>query len=214
MDRNTICIIEDDVAVRESLVAFLGCANFHTECFEAAEEYLHAEVDQSPACFIVDVRLPGMSGIDFVHQLISNGTQVPIIVVSGLAGRYGRRRGDGRVDPPCAVNRAEGVPFIGLRRVFPGELPQSVVCRADRGTRILGGRDDVDAVKVGLADDALVGLVRHEPGQLALEQLVVLDRLARRRDAARAVIVINPRGAPTLVDLEVDGAPLSESRSR
>ncbi len=83
MKRTTICIIEDDLAVRESLVAFLGCANFHTECFEAAEDFEPTEDKNHPDCFIVDVRLPGMSGIDFVHQLIRNGTQVPIIVVSG-----------------------------------------------------------------------------------------------------------------------------------
>ena len=83
MTRTTICIIEDDLAVRESLIAFLGCANYHTICFEAAEDYLHAEISDPPECFIVDVRLPGMTGIDFVHQLIDNGTQVPIIVVSG-----------------------------------------------------------------------------------------------------------------------------------
>jgi len=75
-----VVVIEDDAALRTALGRLLRAAGFEPALFDSAEAY----IDASPAslCIIVDVQLPGMSGIDLLRRLRDTGITTPIIVTT------------------------------------------------------------------------------------------------------------------------------------
>lgn len=79
----TVFVVDDDANVRTSIQGLLKSAGLRSECFETAEQFLQRKPSQGPSCLILDVSLPGMSGLDFQQQLRSAGLQIPIIFVTG-----------------------------------------------------------------------------------------------------------------------------------
>jgi FixJ family two-component response regulator len=77
-----IAIVDDDEPLREALGSLLQAAGFLTSTFASAEEYLHSPHRQDTMCLILDVRLPGMSGIGLQSRLLDANSQVPIIFVT------------------------------------------------------------------------------------------------------------------------------------
>ena len=78
-----ICIVEDDRPVRDSLVTILECCGFTTICYGSAEAMLEGKLPHDVQCLIVDVRLPGRSGIELLRALAENGIVLPSIVMTG-----------------------------------------------------------------------------------------------------------------------------------
>lgn len=78
-----ICIVEDDRPVRESLVALLQSCGFSTIWFESAEDALGEPLPREVQCMIVDVRLPGRSGIELLRTLAAAGVVLPSLVMTG-----------------------------------------------------------------------------------------------------------------------------------
>ncbi len=79
----TVFVIDDDVSVRESIQDLLESSGLHSESFATAEEFLRSELPDGPRCLVLDVKLPGVNGLDFQHRLIEAGFQIPIIFVTG-----------------------------------------------------------------------------------------------------------------------------------
>jgi FixJ family two-component response regulator len=77
-----IAIVDDDDPLREALGSLLQAAGFLTDTFASAEEYLDSPHRQDTMCLILDVRLPGMSGIGLQSRLLDANSQVPIIFVT------------------------------------------------------------------------------------------------------------------------------------
>jgi FixJ family two-component response regulator len=78
----TIAIVDDDGPLREALGSVLKASGFTIETFATAEEFLAFSGRQDTACLILDVRLPGMSGIELQRRLLDTGSLVPIIFVT------------------------------------------------------------------------------------------------------------------------------------
>jgi FixJ family two-component response regulator len=78
-----IFVIDDDVSIRESIEALLMSAGLRSECFATVEEFLQRDTPDGPSCLILDVSLPGISGIEFQQQLRDQGRKTPIIFVTG-----------------------------------------------------------------------------------------------------------------------------------
>jgi FixJ family two-component response regulator len=79
----TIAVVEDDAGVRTALEQLLRSAGFHALTFESAEAFL-AHSDRSDVdCLIADINLPGMSGVDLVKGLGSNGHRLPAVLITG-----------------------------------------------------------------------------------------------------------------------------------
>src|SRR5215467_9204933 len=78
-----VFIVDDDVDVRASLQGLMKSVGLRSECFETAEQFLQKKPFKGPSCLILDVSLPGMSGLDFQQQLKNAGLQIPIIFVTG-----------------------------------------------------------------------------------------------------------------------------------
>jgi FixJ family two-component response regulator len=82
-DAPTVFVVDDDEGVRTSIQGLLKSAKLHCECFGTAEEFLGSKLPNGPSCLVLDVSLPGVSGLDFQRQLADAGIQIPIIFVTG-----------------------------------------------------------------------------------------------------------------------------------
>ncbi len=79
----TVFVVDDDSNIRASIQGLLKSAGLRSECFETAEQFLQRKPSKGPSCLILDVSLPGMSGLDFQQKLRNAGLQIPIIFVTG-----------------------------------------------------------------------------------------------------------------------------------
>lgn len=77
-----IAIVEDDEPLREALGSLMKAAGFSTHTFSSAEEFLDSASRRDTACLILDVRLPGMSGIELQNRLTDADSQFPVIFVT------------------------------------------------------------------------------------------------------------------------------------
>ncbi|HXC27188.1 MAG TPA: response regulator transcription factor [Stellaceae bacterium] len=84
-DEATVAVIDDDPGIREALRGLLRSVGLHAELFASVQEFLGAARPDLPGCLILDVRLPGRSGLDLQEQLARANVQRPIIFISGHA---------------------------------------------------------------------------------------------------------------------------------
>jgi FixJ family two-component response regulator len=80
---STVFVIDDDEDVRAAIVGLLKSVGLTSESFGTTQEFLSRQGADGPSCLILDVRLPGVSGLDFQRKLTEAGVQVPIIFVTG-----------------------------------------------------------------------------------------------------------------------------------
>jgi FixJ family two-component response regulator len=78
-----VFIIDDDASVRASLQGLLKSVNLHSEAFATPQEFLNSQRSDGPSCLVLDVRLPGVSGLDFQRELIAAGLSIPIVFITG-----------------------------------------------------------------------------------------------------------------------------------
>lgn len=84
-DHPTVAVIDDDKDVREALADLLQSVGLHAELFGSVQEFVDRAVPSRPVCLVLDVRLPGRSGIDFQKDLVKQGVYLPIVFISGHA---------------------------------------------------------------------------------------------------------------------------------
>jgi FixJ family two-component response regulator len=84
-DVPTVLIVDDDADVRESLHELLESVGLHSQSFGTAQEFLAAEHGDAPSCLILDVRLPGISGLELQHELKRGRIRIPIIFLTAHA---------------------------------------------------------------------------------------------------------------------------------
>ena len=84
-DVPTVFIVDDDRDVRESLQELLESVGLHSKSFGTAQEFLLSPRSDAPSCLILDVRLPGISGLDLQHELKRGKVSIPIIFLTAHA---------------------------------------------------------------------------------------------------------------------------------
>ena len=82
-DRPLVLIVDDDEDIRAALRELLLSVGIDACCFGSTQELLHADLPERPGCLILDVRMPGASGLDLQQHLTSNGNTRPIIFLTG-----------------------------------------------------------------------------------------------------------------------------------
>ena|SRR5215471_3937021 len=87
-----ISIVDDDVALRNSLDDLIRSNGFRTQGFASAEEFMGSNQARDTACLILDVRMPGMSGLDLQRQIVATNWRIPIIFVTAHANDDARAR--------------------------------------------------------------------------------------------------------------------------
>jgi FixJ family two-component response regulator len=84
LDANsTVLIIDDDSALRASISRLLGSLGLTTQQFASISDFLASKLPDGPTCLVLDVRLPGQSGLDFQRDLAAANRELPIIFITG-----------------------------------------------------------------------------------------------------------------------------------
>ena len=78
-----VFVIDDDSAIRKALASLIRSVGLQVELFASADEFLQAKRREAPSCLILDVRLKGISGLDFQPKLAAGNIPIPIIFITG-----------------------------------------------------------------------------------------------------------------------------------
>jgi len=106
-----VCIIDDDEAIRESLKLLLYAKGLQSVAFESAEAFLSSTGDREFCCILLDIRMPGMDGLDLFRLLIARRQAAPVVFITGHG------------DIPMAVSAIQQGAFDFLTKPFRnGEL--------------------------------------------------------------------------------------------
>lgn len=117
-ETSTVFIIDDDEAVRDSLSWLMKSAGLRTETFDSANAFLAVCDAPRPGCLILDIRMPGMSGLELQSELSERGVHLPVVIISGHA------------DVPMAVRALKAGAFDFIEKPFNDELLLDLVQRA------------------------------------------------------------------------------------
>ncbi len=79
----TVFVVDDDPLVRKAIQGMLKSVGLHSETFGTPQEFLRSKRVEGPSCLVLDVRLPGVSGLDFQRELTNAGVRIPIIFITG-----------------------------------------------------------------------------------------------------------------------------------
>ncbi len=87
VEKSTVYVVEDDPEVRESLTLMISSMGLNAEAYPSAEAFLDGYHDssESPKCMVLDVRMPGLSGLGLQQMLVAEGRNMPTIMISGCA---------------------------------------------------------------------------------------------------------------------------------
>jgi FixJ family two-component response regulator len=80
---SVVYVVDDDVSVREALASLIGSVSLNVECFASPQEFLRRRNSDGPSCLVLDVRMPGLSGLDLQRELVRTAQPIPIIFISG-----------------------------------------------------------------------------------------------------------------------------------
>lgn len=82
-NKSLVVVVDDDSSVREGLDSLLRSVGLDTRLFRSSTELLQSALPDAPGCIVLDVRLPGVSGLDLQNQLMTNGVNLPVIFMTG-----------------------------------------------------------------------------------------------------------------------------------
>ena len=135
-DAGIVFVVDDDISVRESLETLIRTAGWRTETFESAQEFLDRPRVRAPSCLVLDVALPGLSGLDLQKRLAVERTELPIIFITG----YG--------DVPMTVQAMKGGAVEFLTKPFGDEVLLSAIHHAiDHSRTVLGHEAELQVLR-------------------------------------------------------------------
>jgi len=156
-----VFVIDDDASVRKSLNRLLDAAQYETELFKSASEFLTRSPHPGASCVIVDVRMPGLNGIDFQKCLIEHGRDEQLVFITG--------HGD---IPMCAqVMKAGAIDFLP-KPFTPKQLLESVERALTRSSAQL--------LHASEKNHALALLQRLTPREYQVMELVAMGLLNKQ----------------------------------
>ncbi|MHC4515177.1 MAG: response regulator transcription factor [Planctomycetota bacterium] len=114
----TVFVVDDDPTMRHSMSRLLQEVNIHVQTFATARDFLNVYDPEQPGCLVVDVQMPGMSGIDVHKHLVAKGHTIPVIIATGHA------------DVPMAVDALKRGAFDFLEKPLRAQPLLDLVRRA------------------------------------------------------------------------------------
>lgn len=131
----SVSVIDDDPAFRDSVVRLLRTVGLHTRQFSSVHDFLRADPPEGPTCLVLDVRLPGRSGLELQRDLAAANRQVPIIFITAHA------------DVPMTVQAMKGGAIEFLTKPF---RDQDLLDAVEAGLARDQARRDGDRAVAGL----------------------------------------------------------------
>jgi FixJ family two-component response regulator len=131
-----VAIVDDDPGVRDALDNLFRSVGMVTWLFGSATEMLQTSLPQSPGCLILDVRLPGLSGLDFQSQLAKHGIDLPVIFMTGHG------------DIPMTVRAMKAGALDFLSKPFRDQdMLDAVTAAIERDRRRRADRAQIDSLR-------------------------------------------------------------------
>jgi FixJ family two-component response regulator len=118
MSAATVLVVDDDPSVLSSLKRLISASGFHVESFAKPSELLASEIPRANACMVVDIDMPGMTGIQMCEVLKSSGRDLPAILITG------------RTDARTRLQAAQSDAVAVLFKPFDEEPLLEVIARA------------------------------------------------------------------------------------
>ena len=160
-DKPIVFVIDDDDSVRRSLERLLRSVDLDVETYASAQDFLRKPMPDRPACVVLDLRLPGPSGLELQESLIRSGHDVPIVFISGHA------------DVPSSVRAIKAGAVDFLQKPFSDQALLDIIHGAllrDRDAR----RDRAEIADIRLRFDTLT------PRERDVLRLVIQGRLNKQ----------------------------------
>ena len=156
-----VCIVDDDASVRKSLTRLVAAAGYTVSAFASAQEYLAREPAAGPTCLVLDVRMPGLTGLDLQKALAGAERRTAIVFITG----------HGDIAMSVTAMKAGAVDF--LTKPFEGKALLDAIQRAlAKDTRDLGAEARVAAIRERVT--------RLTPRETAVFALVVTGLLNKQ----------------------------------
>jgi FixJ family two-component response regulator len=139
MSDPTVYIVDDDPDMRDSLRWLLKTVGLRSVAFPSAADFLRGYGGERPACLVLDVRMPGISGLDLFEELAARGLQIPVLFITAHA------------DVPMAVRAMKSGAVEFLEKPFNGQILLDKIQRAVKGDADRFTRQaDLDEVRTRL----------------------------------------------------------------
>jgi len=143
---SAVFFIDDDPSFRRALVRLLNAHGYKTKAYASASEFMKEKLPDSPACLILDLKMPDINGLDIQDALAQRGDHLPVIFLSG----------QGDVTTSVQAMKAGAVDFL-TKPINEDKLVSVVSAALERSARL---RDERDALKKDV--DAFDSLTRRE----------------------------------------------------
>lgn len=165
-----VYIVDDDAAVRDSLRMLLESAGYAVQGFDTARSFL-SDADLDRGCLVVDIRMPGMSGLELQEELGRRDVALPVIVITGHG------------DVPLAVRAMTSGAVDFIEKPFDDQRMLDSISRAFQiGSQKRSRAGEAQAARDLLAlltpreNDVLVQLVRGQPNKIVAHELGISPR--------------------------------------
>jgi FixJ family two-component response regulator len=201
-----VYIVDDDPDMRDSLLWLLKTVGLRTATFSSAAEFIRGFTGEGPACLVLDIRMPGTSGLDLFEELTAAGVRIPVLFITAYA------------DVPMAVRAMKSGAVEFLEKPFNGQVLLEKVQRAikddaDRLSRE-SGLDEVRArlEKLTGKEREVLGMIRDgRPNKEIAARLEVTPRAVELRRAS-LMRKLGVRSLPDLLRLTISHQTELESR--
>ena len=197
-------VVDDDDAIRDSLVWLLDGERYTVRTYASGEEFLARREDAAPACVILDIRMPGISGVEVHEHLMRQGVATPVVFVTGHG------------DVPMAVEAIKRGAFDFLEKPFNEQQLTSVIERAlDADARAAGAaaaqtliasrlarlspreREVLDLVVAGKMNKTIADAMNISIKTVEAHRAKVMDKMGVRSlaELVQAVMQAGPKAA-------------------
>ncbi len=150
-----VFVVDDDASMREGLASLIASNGLRVECFASAQEFLRSSATAQPSCLVLDVRMPGLSGLELQRELAASDRHIPVIFITAHG------------DIPTAVRAMKAGAVEFLPKPFHGEDLLGAIQQA------------LERDRRGIARQTELALIRKRWDRLTERERQVVVRIAR-----------------------------------